>query len=77
MNNKIPTIIHCLNNSDYDYVLKDFENLTKQEVWDLFTELVATYKPARQGTEFEYNYLQDFLCKLLQNKPLTEGIYND
>jgi len=70
MNNKIPTILHCINNGDYDYVLQDFYGLTKEEVWDLWSEIVSEYKPARQGTEFEYNYLQELLHRLLQNEPV-------
>lgn len=73
MPNKIPTMLHCLNNGDYDYVLQDFYNLSKEEVWLLFIELITTYQIARSGTEFEYNHLQEFLRRLLQNEPLIQN----
>ncbi len=61
-------MLHCLNNGDYDYVIQDFAGLSKEEVYDLLLDLISNYKPARQGTDFEYNYLQEFLRRLLQNE---------
>lgn len=65
-------MIHCLNNGDYDYVLQDFAGLSKEDVWVLLIELITTYQPVRQGTDFEYNHLQEFLRRLLQNEPLIK-----
>jgi hypothetical protein len=67
--------IHQLNNGDVDFVYISLVKLLPEEHLPVFLELVAVYVPARQGTEFEFNYLNTFFSAILTgSNPFVELI---